>query len=84
MRHFNIILQINELSSKGLSNQIISQKVGVPAFSVARYINQAKNFTIEQLYKSLKLAADTEEQIKTGRINDRIGVELMIIGFSRK
>ena len=84
MRHFNIILQINELSSKGFSNQIISQKVGVPAFSVARYINQAKNFTIEQLYKSLKLAADTEEQIKTGRINDRIGVELMIIGFSRK
>lgn len=84
MRHFNILLQIKALSSHGLAPRQITENVGVPAFTISKYISQTKNFTIEQLYKSLRVAADTEEQIKTGQINDKIGLELMIIGFSQK
>lgn len=84
MRHFNILLQIKDLSSHGLAPRQITENVGVPAFTIGKYISQTKNFTIEQLYKSLKLAVDTEEQIKTGQINDKIGVELMIIEFSQR
>lgn len=83
MRHFNILLQVKDLYSHGLAAKFISDNVGIPPFTVSKYISQTKNFSIEQLYKSLKLAADTDEQIKTGQINDKIGVELMIIGFSR-
>ena len=83
MRHFNILLQVKELVSHGFAPRLISDNVGIPGFAVSKYISQTKNFSREQLCKSLKLAADTEEQIKTGQINDKIGVELMIIGFSR-
>jgi DNA polymerase-3 subunit delta len=83
MRHFNILLQVKELALRGMAPQLISDNVGIPVFTVGKYISQAKNFTIGQLHKSLKLAADTEEEIKSGQINDKIGVELMIIGFSR-
>lgn len=83
MRHFNILLQVKSLFSHGLAPQRISENVGIPPFTVSKYISQTKNFTMDQLHKSLKLAADTEEEIKTGQINDKIGVELMIIGFSR-
>ncbi|TAH74773.1 MAG: DNA polymerase III subunit delta [Anaerolineaceae bacterium] len=84
MRHFNILLQVKDLYTHGYAAQSITENVGVPAFTIGKYISQTKNFTIKQLHKSLKFAADTEEEIKTGRINDKIGVELMIIGFSRK
>lgn len=84
MRHFNILLQVKDLSSHGFATQIITENVGVPGFTIGKYISQTKNFTIEQLKKSLETAIDTEEQIKTGQINDKIGVELMIIQFSRK
>lgn len=84
MRHFNILLQVKDLVSLGFSPSHIAENVGIPAFTVSKYISQARNFPVEQLQKSLKLTADTEEQIKSGRINDKIGVELMIIGFSRK
>ncbi|NLO09470.1 MAG: DNA polymerase III subunit delta [Clostridiales bacterium] len=83
MRHFNILMQVKDLSSQGFAARLISENVGIPPFTVSRYINQTRNFSMEQLHKSLKLAADTEEQIKTGQINDKIGVELMIIGFSQ-
>jgi DNA polymerase-3 subunit delta len=83
MRHFNILLQVKDLYSHGFAPQIITEKVGVPGFTIGKYIGQTKNFTLEQLSKSLRIAADTEEQIKTGQINEKIGVELMIIEFSR-
>lgn len=82
-RHFNILLQVKSLSLPGASPQHIAEKVGIPAFTVRKYINQTKNFTSEQLFKALKKSADTEEEIKTGQINDKIGVELLIIGFSQ-
>ena len=83
IRHFNILLQIKNLSLQGASNKLITEKVGVTPFTVSKYIGQTRNFTSEQLFNSLKKAADTEEKIKTGQIDDKIGVELLIIDFSR-
>lgn len=84
MRHFNILLQVKELVLSGYNTSAITKKVSVPAFTVGKYINQSKNFSKEQLTYALKLAADTEEQIKTGRIQEKIGTELLIIRFSKK
>ena len=83
-RHFNILLQVRELITNGHSASTIAQKVGIPPFTVNKYISQTKNFTNDQLTLALKTASDTEEQIKTGRIQEKIGVELMIIQFSCK
>lgn len=84
MRHFNILLQVKDLINNGYTSAAITEKVSVPAFTVGKYISQSKNFSKEQLTYALKLAADTEEQIKTGRIQEMIGTELLIIRFSRK
>lgn len=82
-RHFNILLQVKDLVTNGFGNTAITNKVGVPAFTTGKYINQSRNYSKRQLFDALNLAADTEEQIKTGRIQEKIGVELLIISFSR-
>jgi DNA polymerase-3 subunit delta len=84
MRHFNILLQVKELNANGYSTQVITDKVKVPAFTISKYISQARNFNINQLTSALKMSVDIEEQIKTGRIQEKIGVELLIISFSSK
>lgn len=82
-RHFNILLQIKDLMDNGYAPAAITEKVSIPAFTVGKYISQAKNFTKKQLTEAIKLAADTEEQIKTGRMQEKIGTELLIIQFSK-
>ncbi len=84
MRHFNILLQVKELNANGYSTQVITDKVKVPAFTISKYISQSRNFNIKQLTSALKMSVDIEEQIKTGRIQEKIGVELLIISFSSK
>lgn len=83
-RHFNILLQVKDLQSLGYGSSVISEKVGVPPFAVNKYVAQARNFTSKGLKEALEFSADIEEQIKTGRMVEKIGVELFIITFSKK
>ena len=84
IRHFNILLQTKNLQALGYSSAAISEKVGVPPFAVNKYLGQAKNFTIAKLKEALEFGTDVEEQVKTGRLLEKIGVELFIVTFSKK
>lgn len=83
-RHFNILLKVRELGAKGGNNASISEKVGIPPFSVNKYLAQSKNFNSKRLIDALEFATEMEEQIKTGRMIEKIGVELMIVNFSKR
>lgn len=82
-RHFNILLQIKDLAGKGYGGSEIASIVGVPPFAVGKYTAQSRNFSTSRLKKALEFAADIEEQVKNGRMVDQIGVELLIITFSK-
>ncbi|MDF2587708.1 MAG: polymerase delta subunit [Anaerocolumna sp.] len=83
-RQFNILIQVKNLSSLKMDNNVISQKTGLMPFTINKYLSQAKNFTMETLKEALQSSADIEEQIKTGRLIDKIGVELLIVKYSSK
>ncbi|MBE5967520.1 MAG: DNA polymerase III subunit delta [Lachnospiraceae bacterium] len=83
-RHFNILLQIKDLTAKGQASAEIAKKVGVPPFAVGKYKVQERNFTTARLKQALEFATDIEEQVKSGRMIDQIGVELLLITFSKK
>lgn len=83
-RHFNILLQAKDLQASGFGGPTISEKIGIPPFSVNKYLGQAKNFTSQRLKEALEFGAEIEEQVKTGRMIEKIGVELFILTFSKK
>lgn len=81
-RQFQILLNIRDMISKGLSQQIMAQKAGIPPFAVKRNVAQAKEFTLEQLKQALREGVELEEAVKTGRMNDQMAVELFIMKYS--
>ncbi|WP_167958487.1 DNA polymerase III subunit delta [Anaerosporobacter faecicola] len=83
-RHFNILLQIKEMKRIGIATSAMSQKAGVPPFAVNKYLAQTNNFTTPVLKEALTTCADIEENVKTGRLIDKIGVELLIVKYSTK
>jgi len=83
-RQFNLLLQVKDLKRLGFNSNDIAKKVGLPGFVVNKYLTQAARFTMEWLKESLHLCADSEEAVKTGRINDVLSIELLIIEFSKQ
>lgn len=83
-RHFNILLQAKELQALGYSSSSMAEKIAVPPFAINKYLAQAKNFTVKRLKEALEYGADMEEQIKTGRMIEKIGIEMFLLTFSKK
>jgi DNA polymerase-3 subunit delta len=77
-RQFNQILQVKELQAKGMDRNTIASKLKLQPFVVGRILPQARQFTREQLLSYVELCVDAEEAVKTGRLQDRLAVELLI------
>jgi DNA polymerase-3 subunit delta len=83
-RHFHILMQVNALSEEGKDNKTIASACGIPPFLVKKYAAQAGKYTYQQLRCMVEQCQDTDERIKTGRVQDTVGVELLIVEFSGK
>lgn len=84
VRQFNGILQAKEALAVGINHYDIAKSMGVAPFIAQKYSSQAKNFSIKQLKLALKDLADVEEAVKTGKLDAKMAVELMIIKYSAK
>ena len=83
-RQFNLLLQVKELSGKGYQGKTIGPKVGLPGFVAGKYVSQAARFQTTQLRRALESCVEAEEAVKTGRMNDTMSVELLIMQCSRE
>lgn len=81
-RQFNLLFQVKELRGKGYSNKTIGEKVGLPGFVAGKYVTQASRFKTEEIRDAVENCVETEEAVKTGRMNETMGVEMLIIKYS--
>lgn len=78
-RQCNMLLQVKELSAKGFDNRAIASKIGVPPFVAGKYAGQAAKFKTAVLRKAVEKCVEAEETVKTGRMNDKMSVEILIM-----
>ncbi|MCH5259285.1 MAG: DNA polymerase III subunit delta [Lachnospiraceae bacterium] len=81
-RQFNLLLQVKELRNKGLDANAIGTKVGLAGFIAKKYVAQASKFKEDDLRRALADCVESEEAVKTGRMNDVMSVELLIVKYS--
>lgn len=81
-RQFNLMLQVKELAAKGYPQALIEEKVGLRRNIGGIYIRQASRFKTDILRQALEDCAETEHAFKSGRIADRLSLELLIVKYS--
>ncbi len=82
-RQFQILLQVKDLKRQGYDNKQIAAKAKIPEFAVRKNFTQAGRFTFGQLREAVEDCVQAEEDVKTGNLNDRLAVELLIVKYSR-
>ncbi len=82
-RQFHMLLQVKEMRQKGYPEADIAKQTGLNAYYLKKkYIPQAAQFQIPQLEAALRKCVEAEEDVKTGRMQDILSVELIIVGLS--
>ena len=67
------------LLDSGADRAAIASKLKVPPFVAGKLMPQARSFTREQIAGCVEACVEAEEAVKTGRLGDRMAVELMIM-----
>ncbi len=78
-RQCNLLLQAKELKLKGHDQRSIASKIGVPPFAAGKYLAQASRFKTEKLRNAVAKCVEAEEAVKSGRMNDILSVEILIM-----
>lgn len=78
-RQCNMLLQTKELKACGYDNRTIGSKIGVPPFIAGKYLTQASRFKTSLLRNAVQQCVETEAAVKSGKMNDRMSVEILIL-----
>ena len=82
-RQFIQMLAVRQMSSDHLSDREIGQKIAVSPYIVGKIRRSSESYSQEQIRQLLADASDMEERIKTGKITDRLGVEVLMMRYAR-
>ncbi len=75
-------MQTKEMLEEGKGQQEISRILGVPGFAARNYVKCVKSYGKEELRQAVEDLTSAEEDVKTGRLGDRLSVELLIVKYS--
>lgn len=78
-RQCNLLLQTKELHADGYDVKAMASRLGVPPFAVKKYLSQSARFQAVSLQRAVKQCVEAEEAVKSGRMNDKMSVEILIL-----
>lgn len=80
-RHFSQLLKVKELCESNIPAYMVADKAGIK-FGIDKYIASTRNFDKKTLKRALNESVSMEEAVKTGRLDQNLSVELMIIKYA--
>ncbi len=83
-RQFDCMLRVKELKQKGTDQKTIAAKTGLPPFAVGKTLRQSEQFSGEALCKAIDRCLKLEEDVKNGRLSDKICVELILTEYTKQ
>ena len=82
IRQYRILLQVKGLLKVGNGRKEIASKAGLHPFVAGKYMEQAKHFQAKALREILEDGAEMEQCVKTGRLTDKLAVELFLVKYT--
>ncbi len=81
-RQFNQLLMIRTLSEEGNPRGMIARKLKLQEFIVKKCLDQSRRFEKETLRQVLEECVELEEAVKTGRLDESMSVELLLLKYA--
>ena len=81
-KQFRQLLLVKEYTEEGVAQPEMASRLGVPSFVVLNIASCARSYRISELRQAVTDFVDAEEAVKTGRLQDVLSVELLIVKYS--
>jgi len=82
-RQFERLMHIKELQEKGFGQAAIAEQLKIKPYAVKMSMPAARRYTLDQLKDAVNEMVQFETDVKTGMLDERLSVELIIMKYSR-
>lgn len=82
--HFKSLMELSAMKDMDYSYKELAGLCGIMEFAVKKNKTQASSYSYEELRQMVDLCQMTDQNIRTGKVSDVVGVELLIVEFSGK
>ncbi len=82
-RHYRNLFKIKEYDERGYSPSAMASKLKLPPFILKKQLMQTKRLSKEDLSWKLRECLNAEYSLKTGEVDAKIGVELLMMKLCR-
>ncbi|MGD2143344.1 MAG: DNA polymerase III subunit delta [Anaerolineae bacterium] len=82
VRQFRLLIQVKELKAKGASSREIADELGIHPFPAGKLYHQSTRFSAAQLESVYRHLSETDVEIKTGRIDPEVALDLLVAGLA--
>ncbi len=79
-KQYNQMLQVRELVNAGKDRNEIARIAGLPPFAASKMIGQVRQMQASVLLSQVRRCVELEQAVKSGDLQDRMAVELLITG----
>ncbi len=83
IRQIRLIYRMKLLKKQGMREEAAAKQMGLTPFVATKVMSVSRNMDIGTLEKAMYYSLELDEAIKTGRITDRIAIELLIASMGR-
>ena len=81
-KQFRQMCLAKKMSGEGAAQSEIASRLGIPSFAVRNILTCARAYSVEELEGAEEDFVEAEEAVKTGRLQDVLSVELLIVKYS--
>lgn len=81
-KQFRQMCLAKKMAGEGASQNEIALRLGVPSFAARNIMACARSYETEELEQAEEDFLEAEEAVKTGRLQDVLSVELLIVKYS--
>ncbi len=81
-RQFSQLLAVKDMKQSGAGNSEIAGRLGIRPFFVGRYVSGAEHYTMQQLRQAVEDCVCAENNVKSGKCEDKYAVELLLVKYS--
>jgi DNA polymerase-3 subunit delta len=82
-RQFRLMIQVKELAPQLGTADAIAREIHQNPYPIKKIMSQSENYTMSQLHAIYHKLLDTDVDIKTGRIEPALALDMLIAGLSR-
>jgi DNA polymerase-3 subunit delta len=83
-RQIRILIQVTELGKQHLSEKEMAGRLKIHPYVAKKGLSQARNFDMAQLEAAHERIVDTDWAIKTGRIQDVLAMDTLVVDLTKR